>query len=179
MRIKKSILIASTVAAVGLGTIGASALAQNSNGGTTSLVDKIAQKFNLNKDEVQKVFDQNKADRQAEMEARYEDRLSQAVKDGKLTEEQKTKILAKHKELQAKFEAQREAGKDARAELENKTEAERKALMEQKKAELDKLKSEIEAWEKENNIPSGYLMVGLGGHGMHGGFDGHGPAMMR
>lgn len=177
MKFRKSILIASAAGVVGLGALAGTALANTTTGGTT-LVDKIAQKFNLNKDEVQKVFDQNKTDRKAEMETRYEERLAQAVKDGKLTEEQKTKILAKHKELEAKFEAERDAHKDERADFENKTEAERQALMDQRKAEMDKLKSDIEAWEKANNIPTGYLMMGPGGHGGHGGhggFGGHGP----
>lgn len=77
------------------------------------------------------------------MEARYEERLNQAVKDGKLTEEQKTKILAKHKELMKEIEADREANKGKREDFQNKTEAERKALMEQRKAEMDKKKVKL------------------------------------
>lgn len=178
MKIRKSILIASAATVVGLSALGATALAQSNNTNHGSLIDKITQKFNLNKDEVQKVFDQDKTDRQAAMEASYEDRLAQAVKDGKLTEEQKSKILAKHKELMAQFEARREANKDKRDEFENMTEAERQKAIEARKAEMNKLKSDIEAWEKANNIPTGYLMMGPGGHGGHrghGGFGGRRP----
>ncbi len=179
MQVKKSILIASAIGVVGLSAVGTSALANSTTDGNT-LVDKIAKQFNLNKDDVQKVFDQDKTERKAEMEARYEDKLTQAVKDGKLTEEQKSKILAKHKELAAKFEAKRAANKDKRDELKDKTEAEWQKLMEERKAEMDKLKSELATWEKDNNIPSGYLMFGGGGMG-HGGPGGHhGPGgMMR
>ncbi len=175
MQVRKTVIVTAAVAAIGLGALGATASAQTDSGGTT-LVDKIAQQFNLKKEDVQKVFDQHKTERRATMEARYEERLNQAVKDGKLTEEQKTKILAKHKELMKEIEADREANKGKREDFQNKTEAERKALMEQRKAEMDKKKSEIEAWEKENNIPTGYLMFGGGQGGMRGpGGPGHGP----
>ncbi len=160
MNIKKSVLIASVVGVIGLSTIGATALA-SSTGKGNSLVDKIAKQFHLKTEDVQKVFDQDKADHKAAMEQKYEDRLTQAVKDGKLTEDQKIKILAKHKELVAQFEAQREANKDKRDEFENMTEAERKTLHDQRKAAMDKLKSDISTWEKDNNIPPGYL--GFGG----------------
>lgn len=177
MQIKKSVLIASSVGIIGLSTIGATALA-NSTGGGNTLVDKIAKQFNLKTEDVQKVFDQDKSDRRTEMEKRYEDRLTQAVKDGKLTEEQKTKLLVKHKELIAQFEAQREANKDKRDEFKSMTEAERQKAIEARKAEMDKLKSEIEAWEKDNNIPAGYLMFGGMGHDGPG--DHRGPGgMMR
>jgi hypothetical protein len=161
MRIKKSLLLAVAVTTIGLAGMGAAAkAATTSNTEGTGLVDKIAQKFNLNKDDVQKVFDEDRQSHEAEHQAKMEERLSQAVTDGKITEEQKTKILAKIKELDAARESEREAMKD-------KTQEERKTLMEQKRAEL-------EQWAKDNNIPTDYFpMVGFGkGPGPSGPGDG-------
>lgn len=69
-----------------------------------TMIEKLSSKFNLNKDEVKTVFNevrsQRQQERQKEMQAQFETRLNQAVKDGKITEEQKAKIIAKHQELQ-------------------------------------------------------------------------------
>jgi len=74
---------------------------------STTIIERLAEKFGLKQADVQTVFDQQRTDRQTEMQARYEDRLTQAVKDGKITEAQKTAILAKQKEMQAKREQER------------------------------------------------------------------------
>lgn len=169
MEFKKAIAVAAVVSMVGLASVAGLASAQASN---NSLVDKIAQKFNLDKSEVQKVFDEDRSAREAGREQRYEERLTRAVKDGKLTEDQKTKILAKHKE----FEAQRNKLHDEmmaeKETVDSKTEAERENLREEHRAEMEKLRSDIEAWEKANSIPSGYLLGGGMGHG-HGHGLGH------
>src|SRR5690349_14401657 len=70
----------------------------------TTLVQKIAQKFGLKESDVQTVFDEVRSEKQTEMQARFEEKLTQAVKDGKITEAQKTAIIAKHKEMQQKHE---------------------------------------------------------------------------
>ncbi|TAK89227.1 hypothetical protein EPO04_03990 [Patescibacteria group bacterium] len=167
MRVRKTMVAAGAATVIGLGSMVGVASAQTSTTGT-SLVDKISQRFNVDKNEVQKVFDEDHTAREAEREQRYEQRLTQAVKDGKLTEDQKAKILAKHKELEAQMEQKRGSMKAERDAMDGKTEAERQQLMEQRKAEMDKLKSDIEAWEKANGIPTGYLMMGGPGGGMRG-----------
>lgn len=167
MRIKKSLLLAGAVTTIGLAGMGAAAkAATTSSTGGTGLVDKIAQKFNLNKDDVQKVFDEDRQSQEAEHQAKMEERLTKAVTDGKLTDEQKTKILAKIKELDAARDSEREAMKD-------KTPEEHKALMEQKQAEL-------EQWAKDNNVPTDYFPMvrfskgrGPGGPGGGGEFHFH------
>jgi len=69
-----------------------------------TMIEKLSSKFNLNKDEVKNTFEemrtQRQQERQKEMQAQFETRLNQAVKDGKITEDQKAKIMAKHQELQ-------------------------------------------------------------------------------
>lgn len=172
MQVRKTLVAAGAVTAIGAATMVGVAQAATTTS-SDSLVDKISTRFNVDKSEVQKVFDEDRTARQAEMEQRYEARLTQAVKDGKLTEDQKTKLLAKHKELKAQMQKQHESRKAEREAMAGKTEAEREALMEQRKTEMDKQKSEIEAWEKANGIPTGYLGFGMhmkgGGPGGHGG----------
>lgn len=110
------------------------ASAESSTNGN-SLVDKIATTFNLNKDEVQKVFDEDRQTHESERQAKTKERLEQAVKDGKLTQEQVDKILAKQQEMESSMN-----------DLRDQTEEERKAAMETKRTEL-------EEWAKNNNIP--------------------------
>ncbi len=117
-----------------------------------SLIQKLVEKFNLNKDEVQAVFDEERSERQAENQARFEERLSQAVSEGKITEDQKNLILEKHKELQEERANEIEEWKDLSQE-------ERKEKMEQRREEM-------KSWMEENGIDLDLMMI-LGGPG-HG-----------
>jgi len=154
---KKSLLVAGAVTSIGLaGVTGigiASAATDNTNAaGSSSLVDKIASKFNLNKSDVQAVFDQDRSDHEAKRQANVEKELSQAVTDGKLTSAQKDLILAKQKEFKSTMDSQRDSMKD-------KTREERKTFMDQQRTDL-------ENWAKSNGIPTEYLrFVMPGGHG--------------
>lgn len=154
---KKILLPFIALAVLAFGTLGANtfALAQEDVSPDINLVEKISTKFGLDKNEVQKVFDEQRNEMHKEMQARQEERLSQLVKDGKITEAQKTLIVNKQKEMQA----QRETNKDSFKDL---TPEERKTQMETKKAEID-------AWAKENGIDPTYLFPGKGMK------DGHGP----
>jgi hypothetical protein len=161
MSLKRTLIASGAATAMALALVGGTAFAENTPGST--LVEKIATKFNVDKAEVQKVFDEDRDAHHAEMEKKYEERLSKAVTDGKLTAEQKDKILAKHKELKAQMEARKESFAD-------KTHEERKA-------EMDKQHEEIQAWLKSNNIPEEYFgfMMKAPGPGKDG--PGHGGGM--
>lgn len=139
---KKAFLATSLASAALAGTliVGGVAFAQTSNGQQGSLAQAIASKFNLNKDDVQKVIDQQHQDR-------LKQHLDKLVEDGKITSDQETKILAKLEEMKPKMEAARQTSDTA----------------ERKKA-LDALRSEMQQWEKDNGIPAG--VVGPAG-GMH------------
>lgn len=126
------------------GSLGIASAATSANGQST-LIDKLVTKFNLNRDEVQKVFDEERASHQAEREQKMKERLDQAVKDGKLTQAQEDKLIAKLKEMQA----DRKNPKDA-------TEADHEA----RKAKMD----EFRQWLKDNNIPEEFGMP-MRGHG--------------
>ena len=86
-------------------------LAQNTAPADKSLIQTIAEKFNLSPDEVQKTaedFRTQKVDRmRTERKARLEKNLTEAVSEGKITEAQKQAILQKTDELVAKKEQER------------------------------------------------------------------------
>jgi hypothetical protein len=149
-----------------LGTVGVTALtgvgiasAESGTSNTTdpmsSLVQKIASKFNLNKDDVQKLFDEDKTTHEAEREQQIATRLQGFVDDGTITATQKTAIENKLKELKAERESDKETLKDL-------TDAQRKAKMDEKKTEL-------ESWAKEQGLDLTKLKGIFGGHGGHGG----------
>ncbi len=137
---------------IGTGVVGVAHVSAQSNVDApyTSLVQKIADKFNLNKTEFQELFDQEHTAMEAKMKGQMTARLDQLVKDGKLTEAQKKLIQDKQTELQSTREANREK-------MEDMTDEERKKAMKKERTTL-------EAWAKENGIDLKYVM----GHGMKG-----------
>ena len=159
---KKTIIIAGIVV-VAVAVMGMASLGIAATQGTQSyppIVQKLAEKFNLKPADVNAVFEVERTERQAQQQQRYEDTLEQAVKDGKITEKQKTAIIAKNAELREKM-----------AGLKDLAPEERRAAME-------KQRTELETWAKDNNIDLRYLIMGgkgfgRGGHGP-GGFGGPG-----
>ena len=105
-----------------------------------NMVQKLAEKLGKTEDEVSSAFEQTRDENKAERQQAFSDRLSEAVQNGKLTEEQKQLILAKHTEIQAEHEAE----------------------MGQREAR----RTDLESWAKEHNIDMSFLM----GPGMDGDF---------
>ena len=154
MKIQKPLLVLGAVTGItvaGLTGLGVASAASSSSG-QDSIIDKLASKFNLNRDEVAAVFQEAKTEHQAERQQKLDDRLTQAVKDGKITEEQKAKILAKLDELQKTRDAWK-----------SKTPQERMAAKQE-------LRGQLQQWAKDNGIPLEFLMPMRGqGHGwVHG-----------
>lgn len=152
---KKALLTAAVLASTtagGLATASVvSAATDTSQSPESSLVDKVASKFGLNKADVQKVFDEDRAARQTERETKAKEALAQAVTDGKLTQAQADKITAKRAEMKTFMES-----------LRDKTASERRAAMEAKRDELQQ-------WAKDNGIDESYLRPMAGrGHGPGG-----------
>lgn len=169
---KKPFVIAGIATTIGLASLGAGvANAATSTSDTdtnpmSSLVDKIATKFNLDKTQVQQVFDEQKTEMDAEREQKAKEDLAQLVTDGKLTQAQSDAITAKRAELDKTREANRDSMKD-------KTADERKTAMEAERTAL-------EQWAKDNGIDTQYLKYvfghGPGGHGGPGGPRGEKPS---
>jgi hypothetical protein len=150
---RKNILIAATAATLSLGAIAPVGLtlaahAQTGASTGTSIVDKIASKFSLNKTDVQKVFDEDRTTHEAEHTQLEKDKLAALVTAGTLTQAQADKITAKRAEMKATMDVNRTT-------MQSQTEAERKTAMDAKKAELDK-------WAADNGIDAKYLMPGDG-----------------
>ena len=152
-KLKHSLVALGAVTAIGAGTAVATTNASAHEGGAKdSLVEKLASKFNLNKDEVKQVFEENRAERQAKHQAEFEKKLEQLVADGKITSEQKDKITAKFAELKQK----RESEKDS------------EATKEERKESFKKEREELKAWAEQNGIDLD-LIKPEGGPGGHGG----------
>lgn len=161
MKFNKQLLAVGLVTAVTAGSlVGVSAASAQGSNNQSSIIDKIATRFNLNRDEVQAVFDEEHAARAAEMKTMHSEHLQDLVDDGKITAEQKTAIEAKMDELQTKREEMKE---------QDLTREERRTQM---KAERDELKQ----WAEEQGIDMSLLrpegIMGRnhgrgGGHGMH------------
>ena len=64
------------------------------------IIQKIIDKFNLNPDEVKTTMDEVWKERHERREDELQQKLNQALKEGKITKEQKNKIMAKHEEIE-------------------------------------------------------------------------------
>lgn len=168
---KKLLIVPAFIAIVAFGIWGTGKVMAVDNGDTSeSIASRIARRFGLNEDDVQKFFSEVHQEKMMEHTQNLEERLMQAVKDGKITEQQKQAILAKFKELKDQHAANLEAFKDM-------TPQDRRDAMEKKRAEL-------EVWAKEQGIDTNYLLgFGMGmkgvsadGRGMHGFGKGFGMA---
>ncbi|MBI4080915.1 MAG: hypothetical protein HY430_04055 [Candidatus Levybacteria bacterium] len=149
---KKQLVFPAVAAAVlGVTMLGAVSVSAQTTNPNADIVTKIAQKFGLKESDVQTVFDEVRTQHFTQNQARFEEYLTQAVKDGKLTEVQKQAVLAKHKELFEKKSASREAFMNMTAE--------------QRKAEKEKLHADMKAWADANGIDLQYVFGGLGHHG--------------
>ncbi len=150
---KKSTLIpvlslAGVLAAAGAGVSYAATTQTTSEGPMNQLVSAISTKFNLNKVDVQAVFDEQHSIMEAERAQAYIDRLNEAVTAGDLTQAQADLLVAKRDELAA--------AKPDKATIEQTDPAERHA-------EMKKTADELKAWAIENSISEKYLPLGPGG----------------
>ena len=151
---KKSVLIGLSATAVTIGVAGLAGIAsaQTATTGSSSLVDKIATKFNLKKADVQAVFDADRSERIAQRETEVKTKLDAAVKAGTITQTQEDQLIAKQKEMRTFMES-----------LNDKTGEERRTAMKEK---MDEFKQ----WLTDNKIPDSVIkeVRGLGGFGGRG-----------
>ncbi len=133
------------------------------------IVQRIAEKFSLNQDDVEQVFEDGREEHRAEMKKNREERLSELVSEGKLTEDQKNALIAKQEENRVKSE-------ERRNEFQNLSREERQAKMkesrETNKAEMEKFAEEqgIDLKELHSEMGEGFgerkgRGNGSGGHG--------------
>lgn len=108
MLTKKIIIPVVFLAIAGVALIGGTQAFAEENGKTTTLAQKLATRFNLNQDEVGQFFEEVHREKSEEMKVRFEERLSQAVAKGEITEAQKKLIMDKHSEMRTSMENGRE-----------------------------------------------------------------------
>ena len=166
MNKKQAIVTTALIAGLGLaGVYGVQSVSAATD--TTNfppIIQKMVEKFGLNKDEVSKLVTEDRDARQAERKADFVAKLTEAVTAGKITEAQKTAIIAKHDELETKREALRGQGQENRETMRTQTEA---------------LHTEMQDFLKAQGIdesllptPKGPQGGGMGmGGGMHRGLD--------
>jgi Skp family chaperone for outer membrane proteins len=149
MNRKKTAIIAMVVGVlVVTGAFGAGmVMAAGSTTNRKSIVERLSDRFNVSTDEVRKVFTEAQEERLQAMRDALEEKLAEAVKDGKITEAQKTTILKKEDQILAK------------------------------QKELTKLQQELRDWADDNNIDLSVLGRGMGRGmgGPRGGGFGPGP----
>lgn len=132
---KKTVIVTLVVAALAAMSIfGAGLVIAQTGDGYPPIIQKIADKFGLNVDDVKEVFDENREARHEEMHAQCEASLDEAVEDGKITEEQK-------QELQTLLDKKKAVHEDAK----DLTPEERREAMETHHNELTK-------WAQDNDV---------------------------
>ena len=106
MRYSRRLLAAAALMiALGVGAFGVSATlaAENDQGEITTLVEAIAERFDVKVADVQAVFDEHREQMQAKHEEKAAERLQQAVDDGKITQEQADAITENREEMKLLF----------------------------------------------------------------------------
>lgn len=168
---KKVLFIALTIGLLGTGVIGVSVVrADTTTSWHQSLIAKLAAKFNVSETVVQSVFDETRNEQQAQRTQTLTDKLTQAVKDGKITESQKKAILDFHSKMQQERESDRKNWQNLSLE-------QRKAQRESRKTEMEAKRTEMETWAKTNGIDLTILSEILGGFGPGGEGRGRGMGM--
>ncbi len=101
------------------------------------IVERLAERFDLDVNEVQEFFSEFKKERTIEHKVKGEGKLDQLVEDGVITEEQKQALLERKEEI-----------KEQREGLKSLSPEERREAMNQ-------AHEEMKAWMKENGIDLG------------------------
>lgn len=132
--------------ALAVGTLGITQTYAQEINKYTPIVQRLAQRFGLKEEDVQSVFDEVHQERRAEMEARFLERLDQLVAEGKITQDQKQKLLDKQEELELKME-----------EYKNLEPTDRREKMKEFHQEMKK-------WADENDIEFPFMVFRTGFH---------------
>lgn len=143
---KRIILI--TLLAVGVLVLGTSVAKADETSNYPPIVSKLVERFGLNEAEVKAVFDEQRTERQAEKQAEREEKLSQAVSDGVITEEQKQALISKHEEMRT--------NKPEKGEFKEMSKEERQSIREEHRTEM-------QSWFDSQGIDHKALREYMGG----------------
>ena len=115
------------------GTLNADPLDNNKNGHPLFL-ERLAERFDLDIDEITDFMEELREEKRIEMESRFEEKLNELVEDGDITSAQKEAILEK-KEVMEGF----------KEELEDMTVSEAREA-------LKDMKEELKSWADDNDL---------------------------
>ena len=135
-----------SVAVISFFGITAVAVQANTEGNFPPIVQKLVERFNLNADEVQEVFNEVREENKQGMK----DRFNGYQQD--LTDEQKEALQARREEMQQEMEALKDLSSEER------------------QAKMQEIQSEMKAWAEENGY-EGFMMMGMGMRGGHNDFN--------
>lgn len=122
-----------------LGIYGAASASAQGFGGHSLIIERLAERFNLEPGEIENVFAECQEERRMENQARFEERLNNTVEAGNLTEEQKAAVLQKKEEMRERIEELKELSFEERREA------------------CQELHEEIKQWAEENGIDLGFF----------------------
>ncbi len=141
VKAKSKFLAALVIGTLSVASVGGvvSATSRNSE---DDIAQRLATKFNLNKDDVSAELNSYRQERDAakesKMKQKLEESLQKKVDEGKLTSEQKSALISKLEELRQKQKESRENSTDISEE--------------DRKTEREAEKSELDAWAEEQGI---------------------------
>ncbi len=131
----KGFLIVAMLLSLGLmASVSTVIYAQDESPTRLQMFQRIAQRFSLDPKDVKKVFEEGRVERFSERISRMDEHLKSLVSSGKITESQKSILIAKHKEMHEK-----------RLSFSSLSESDRR----QKNKEL---REEYHKWLSDNNI---------------------------
>ena len=124
------------------------------------LISKLAEKLGVSEAQVQSVFEEIHQERHTLMEQQFNNRLEKLVANGTITSAQKQAILDKHAQIQAVRQSEIESWQNLSPE--------------ERRAQMDAKRDELETWAEENSINLDGVFNGLGFHNGKGlGFSRH------
>jgi hypothetical protein len=137
---RKMLIPMAAVAVIGAAAYGAGRVSAAGNSTGPTLAQRISSVFGLDQNKVQNVINQYHTDQRTQADSKYDQRLSQAVTDGKITAGQKAAILTERNKLKSELDAAM-----------TKTGTDRRTAMEQ-------IHTEAQDWSKQNNLAAHWLL---------------------
>ena len=132
-----------------LGIAGVNSVSADDNTTFPPAIQALVDRFNLNEGEVSEVLEETRAQKHEEKQALMGEKLDGLVSEGKLTEDQKSKLLAKLDEMRANHEGWQNTDKEERMEM------------------MQQRKEEMRSWAEEEGINLEEIFLG---EGFKGGF---------